>query len=309
MDMNQINSLSPFVRFVKITKAGYLAGEWLDYDNVFTYIEQGEAVFMLGGTTYPIAEGDVVLMHPFMPHVIRTTSEVPLIQYIFHFDCNYDPVRSQWKEIGVGGEPQRHVPDREMLFASLSPVAHIREVDRIQLKKRFLMMHKEYMDNRYLDSLLLKSSALDLLAIFLRNQTSQPAKENKATKGWSIIEKCINLMQQHFSDPALDNHKISEHAGISTSHLSHLFKEQLGITVHKYLTYVRIDHTKRKILEGEDTLTQIADEAGFSSIHHFSRTFKNMVGMTASRYMAVHSSSSTTNGQNKPVKTRRIGDK
>ncbi len=188
MDMNQINSLSPFVRFVKITKAGYLAGEWLDYDNVFTYIEQGEAVFMLGGTTYPIAEGDVVLMHPFMPHVIRTTSEVPLIQYIFHFDCNYDPVRSQWKEIGVGGEPQRHVPDREMLFASLSPVAHIREVDRIQLKKRFLMMHKEYMDNRYLDSLLLKSSALDLLAIFLRNQTSQPAKENKATKAGRLLK-------------------------------------------------------------------------------------------------------------------------
>lgn len=309
MDTHQLNSLSPFVRFVKITKANSLAGEWMDYDNVFTYIEQGEAIFILGGATYPIAEGDVVLMHPFMPHVIRSTSEMPLIQYIFHFDCNYDLVRSQWKVSGSGGQPQSHVPDHEMLFASLSPVAHIREVDRIHLKKRFLMMHKEFMDNRHLHSLLLKSSALELLTIFLRNQTSQPAKEKKATKGWSIIEKCINYIQQNFRDPMLDNHKISEQAGISTSHLSHLFKEQLGITVHNYLTYVRIDQAKRKILESKDTLTQIADEVGFSSIHHFSRTFKNMVGMTASRFIAVHSNSSThSSAQNKPGKTRRIGD-
>jgi len=299
MDIDQMNSFSPFVRFVKITKANYLAGEWLDYDNVFTYIEQGEAVFMIGGASYPISEGDVVLLPPFVPHIIRSTSDEPLIQYIFHFDCYYDAKRSQWTEIGSGGEEHSSVPQREQILSSLHPVAHIREVDRINLKKIFLMMHKEYMDRRYAHALFLKSSALELLAIFLRNQTNQPVKEKQITKGWSIIEKCINFIQNNYDDPTLDNNKISEQAGISTSHLAYLFQEQLGITVHKYLTFVRIEQVKRKILESEDTLTQISDQAGFSSIHHFSRTFKNMVGMTASRFIAVHSSTQSKQLKNK----------
>lgn len=40
----------------------------------------------MGGITYQVREGDVILMPPFLTHLIRATSEVPLIQYIVHFD-------------------------------------------------------------------------------------------------------------------------------------------------------------------------------------------------------------------------------
>lgn len=139
MKIEALDSLSPFVRHVKITKSNTLAGEWLDYDNVFTYIEQGEAVFVLGGTTHQVTEGDAILMHPFMPHIIRSTSTEPLIQYIFHFDCYYDPVRSQWDELGIGHEAQQNVPEREMLFRSIVPVSHIRPADRLDVNKRLWM--------------------------------------------------------------------------------------------------------------------------------------------------------------------------
>ncbi|WP_409340410.1 AraC family ligand binding domain-containing protein [Paenibacillus sp. MBLB4367] len=85
-----MNSLTPFVRVVKIHKSFSLAGEWMDYDHVFTYIEQGEAEFFLDGVKYQVKEGDILLMPPFMGHIIRSISEVPLIQYIVHFDLYYD---------------------------------------------------------------------------------------------------------------------------------------------------------------------------------------------------------------------------
>jgi len=72
----------------------------------------------------------------------------------------------------------------------------------------------------------------------------------------------------------------------SPSHLSSIFKEQLGITIHKYLAYVRIEQAKKQMLQGKDTLTQIAEHVGFSSIHAFSRAFKHLVGITASLFMA-----------------------
>ncbi|NRF94149.1 cupin domain-containing protein [Paenibacillus frigoriresistens] len=70
----------------------------MDYDHVYTYIEQGEAEFFLDGVKYQVKEGDILLMPPFMAHIIRSTSEVPLIQYIFHFDLYYDEERSSWKD-------------------------------------------------------------------------------------------------------------------------------------------------------------------------------------------------------------------
>lgn len=81
-----MNHISPFVRAARMTESFSLAGEWIDHDHVYTYIEQGEAEFFLSGVKYLVKEGDIVLMHPFMSHIIRSTSTQPLIQYIFHFD-------------------------------------------------------------------------------------------------------------------------------------------------------------------------------------------------------------------------------
>lgn len=40
-----MNSISPYVRVAKVMESSLLAGEWLDQDHVYTYIDQGEAEF------------------------------------------------------------------------------------------------------------------------------------------------------------------------------------------------------------------------------------------------------------------------
>jgi AraC-like DNA-binding protein/quercetin dioxygenase-like cupin family protein len=301
MDINLLNTLSPFVRAVKIAKSSSLAGEWIDYDHVFTYIEQGTAVFVLDGASYSVAEGDVVLMPPHMTHIIRSTSELPLIQYIFHFDCQFSVQRSQWTELGSAGGLQSAVPPSEQIFGGYAPVVHIRPSDRLELAKTFLAMQKEHMEQRLVHSLMLKAGALTLLALYLRNLDGRSAIKAQASSGWPIIEKCITIMQEQFADPALNNKSISDQAGVSTSHMIYLFHQELGITVHKYLTYVRTRQAKRKILERTHSLTQVAEQTGFSSIHHFSRTFKAMAGMTASQFLAAHNPAI-------PVLTNRKGE-
>ncbi len=288
MDMDKLNTLSPYVRAVKIAESTSLAGEWLDYDHVFTYIEQGEALFVLNGVAYRVAEGDVVLMPPYMPHIIRSVSDRPLIQYIVHFDCHFSEARSKWTELGSQHAPQSFVPQEEKLFDGCSPIAHIRRSDRIELTKGFLRMQKEHVEQRPFHAVALKAGALTLLALFLRNLGKEPTIAAPASSGWPIIEKCITIMREQSADPLLSNKSISSQAGISTSHMIYLFQKELGVTVHKYLTHVRIQRAKQKMLNRTSTLTQIAEQTGFSSIHHFSRTFKSMAGMTASEFMAAH---------------------
>jgi AraC-like DNA-binding protein len=283
-----MNSLTPFVRVVKIHKSFSLAGEWMDYDHVFTYIEQGEAEFFLDGVKYQVKEGDIILMPPFMAHIIRSTSEVPLIQYIVHFDLYYDEERSSWEDQAIT-EERRFVVEKELQLASTIPISRLTLPDRLELKKRFLIMRKEFLDRRTGYSLILKGVCLELLVLFMKGQVGRNDKEGKMTKGWVFIENAIKFINERFWDPELDNHTISEHVGISTNHLSFLFKDQLGITIHKYLTHIRIEQSKIHMVEGTQTLTAIAEQVGFSSIYIFSRSFKATVGVMPSQFMAMNS--------------------
>ncbi|MNI01442.1 Arabinose operon regulatory protein [compost metagenome] len=285
---NWMNSITPFVRLVKIQKSFSLAGEWMDYDHVYTYIEQGEAEFFLDGVKYSVKEGDILLMSPFMAHIIRSTSTLPLIQYIFHFDLYYDEERSLWKDQAITAERKTRT-EKEMKLATICPISHLQLLDRIEFKKRFLIMHKDFLDKSTGYSLIVKAICLELLVLFMKGQADRSDKEGKLTKGWVFIENTIKLINERYWDPELDNSSISKHVGISTNHLSFLFKEQLGITIHKYLTHIRIEQSKIRIIEGNQTLTAIAEQVGFSSIYLFSRSFKATVGVMPSLFMAMNS--------------------
>ena len=64
------------------------------------------------------------------------------------------------------------------------------------------------------------------------------------------------------------------------STLTDLFKQSFGITPMRYVTHRRIELTKKLLIEQDLTITQIAEEVGFGSIYHFSKTFKEHVGIS-----------------------------
>ena len=73
-----------------------------------------------------------------------------------------------------------------------------------------------------------------------------------------------------------DEHSIEEYAGklcISASRLSHLFSEQVGITLKNYLILHQMERAFQDLLAGK-RITQAALDAGFDSPSHFASTVK-----------------------------------
>jgi AraC-type DNA-binding domain-containing proteins len=64
------------------------------------------------------------------------------------------------------------------------------------------------------------------------------------------------------------------------SSLSKLFSEVSGITIEQYFILQKIEKAKELIVYDELTLTQIADELGYSSVAHLSNQFKKITGLT-----------------------------
>ena len=71
---------------------------------------------------------------------------------------------------------------------------------------------------------------------------------------------------------------------LSATRMSHLFREQMGMTVVSYVTKVRVDHAKRLLLTTDRTCARICYDVGFKDQSFFSRTFKKLVGLTPLKF-------------------------
>lgn len=78
-------------------------------------------------------------------------------------------------------------------------------------------------------------------------------------------------------------HSVSQYAGqlgLSSSRLSHLFKENTGISLGGYIVLHKLQKAVYLIFEGH-SITDAAMTAGFDSPSHFAATAKRLLGMTA----------------------------
>ena len=73
---------------------------------------------------------------------------------------------------------------------------------------------------------------------------------------------------------------------ISPSYFLNLFRKETGATFVDYLTGVRIEAAKEKLLASDLKITEIAYDVGFNSSNYFSSTFRKVVGVSAKEYRA-----------------------
>jgi two-component system response regulator YesN len=71
---------------------------------------------------------------------------------------------------------------------------------------------------------------------------------------------------------------------LSVSRLAHRFKEETGATLIEYLTWVRIGHAQRLLVETDKSCQKIADEVGYNNQSYFSRAFRRVVGITPRQF-------------------------
>lgn len=71
---------------------------------------------------------------------------------------------------------------------------------------------------------------------------------------------------------------------LSPNYFGDLIKKETGKTAQEYIQHQIIELAKERIIEKEQTVSQIAYELGFQYPQHFSRLFKKHVGCTPNEY-------------------------
>ncbi|MDY8135958.1 AraC family transcriptional regulator [Aquimarina sp. 2201CG5-10] len=117
--------------------------------------------------------------------------------------------------------------------------------------------------------------------------TKYGTKKIEAVKLTQLTEKLSILMLEHkpYKNPNLKLTDVAKELGISTHQFSQLLNDNLKKSFSTFINEYRIEEAKQIIKSNTKyTLDAIGNESGFNSKSTFYNSFKQVVGMTPSKY-------------------------
>lgn len=99
------------------------------------------------------------------------------------------------------------------------------------------------------------------------------------------IEEAKAFIDLHLSEE-VTLEEVAKRVGLTRTYFSALFKKMTGETFVHYRIKKRIEEARRLLAVPTLTITDIAVQVGYEDYPHFTKTFKNFVGMSPSEYRA-----------------------
>lgn len=120
-------------------------------------------------------------------------------------------------------------------------------------------------------------SPYERVASFVRQWSAELPERRLDRRVRKAIEACQCSLDKHLSLG-----KLAGLVHLSESRLTHLFKQQTGVPVRRYLKWLRTLDAIDAIQRSDADLTTVAHEVGFADSAHLARTFKEMFGIPPS---------------------------
>ncbi len=121
-----------------------------------------------------------------------------------------------------------------------------------------------------------------ILSGFLREmyvsvKVYHPSQMNKITT--NIVDYILNNISNK-----LTLTEVSEACYINKSHMSHIFKQHMGVSFVDYIITYKMQALKVMISETDIKLLEMAEKLGYDDYKYMGRIFKNIYGITPSDY-------------------------
>ena len=134
----------------------------------------------------------------------------------------------------------------------------------------------------------------------LTSGEAQRLSEELNQVGFEVIETRVNKIIEDIKLAVLDylvkidqtksqrlSSFITNRVPNDYSYLSDLFSSIEGKTIEQFFLLQRMEKVKELLVYDQLSLTQIADQTGFSSVHHLSAQFKKITGLTPSHFKKI----------------------
>jgi AraC family transcriptional regulator, melibiose operon regulatory protein len=102
------------------------------------------------------------------------------------------------------------------------------------------------------------------------------------------VEKMIIFIARNYKQP-IKNEDIGKAAGLHPDYANSIFKKSFGTTLNQYVLQQRLLYTQRQLSVSDNSITEIAYEAGFNSLSRFNASFREKCNCSPREYRKRHS--------------------
>jgi two-component system, response regulator YesN len=97
------------------------------------------------------------------------------------------------------------------------------------------------------------------------------------------VEEVVQYIEHNFARELCVN-ELARHVHLSPSRISHVFQEKTGTTMMQTLLRVRINESKRLLIQTNQSCTDIAFAVGFRDLSYFTRMFRKLEKVTPKKF-------------------------
>ncbi len=225
-----------------------------------TYVDQGSLHSVADGQDLLLKQGDMVIYAPNQWHMQYADVDVAPRYVTLTFDLT-----------GGGLEPLMN----RKFTASRQAVSLLRQ----------MLREHEQVDEFSNDMII---AQLNMLLLELLREAVAPSGVKLQTSNAihsenEIIRKAQQYISAHIREK-LSVPLVARQVDVSPSYLTALFHKNLQISPGEYIRRIKLQESKQMIRENDLNFTEIAAALQYSTVHHFSRQFKEKFGITPTEY-------------------------
>ncbi len=251
----------PFIELKKNHAPAYPVRRHSHEELSFGFVEAGSSTIFCKALELEMAVNQVMLLPPGAVHLCQPSEEGRFSSLMLHVDPG-------WVARAFGFDPE-----------TLSVQATGLGKKELHAKERYFSSFVDF-DN----PLEAESDTLDFIGWMLFGLFNITLPESPPDKGSHTMSQIKTFMDENYTEPIqLDD--LAALAGKSKFSLLRQFSSAFKLTPHAYLTNQRINHAKKRLLEGESA-AQTAVACGFFDQSHFIKSFKQYVGLSPSDYLS-----------------------
>ena len=132
-------------------------------------------------------------------------------------------------------------------------------------------------------SIILKRLELAFLSTHEMFTSTQKLPSYRADEIVSLVKKYI---ESNYQKP-IDLYIIADHFSFSSSYLTKIFLKHMNITPSKYILNYRINIAKQLLGDFSLSINMVANMVGYTDPFHFSKSFKQVTGISPASYREV----------------------
>lgn len=240
-----------------------------DYYEFYFFLE-GEVSIQIDKNIYPIQYGDIMLVPPHIKHKPLIHSlDVPYRRFVFWISEEYC---NHLLQLSLD-----YVYLMQYVQVSKQYIFHNDRITFNGIQSKLLRLIEEMQSERFGRSAQIPLCVNDLI-LHLNRLVYERSNPKQSSAEASLYQNVLTYIEEHLDDH-LSLDAIAGEFYVSKYHIAHVFKENLGLSIHQYITKKRLSMC-RQAIRGKMSITEAYQTFGFGDYSSFYRAFKKEYGIS-----------------------------